>query len=64
VNPAKRWQGFGKGKRLSVLHRVQSGSGARSASFLLDKLGAFAGVMELEREADHSTPFIVEVKNK
>ena len=44
--------------------RVQSGSGARSASLLLGKWGAYTGIIELEREADHSHPFIVEVKNK
>ena len=63
MNPGRRWLDFGRSKRLSVVHRFQSGSGARSASFLLDKWGAFPGIMDLELEADHSPPFIVEVKN-
>lgn len=54
----------GRGKGRSVLHRVQRSSGAHSASLLLSKYHALPGVMELEREADYSPSFIVEVKNK
>ena len=38
--------------------------GLAQPAFLLGKWGAFPGVMELEREADHSPPFTVEINNK
>jgi hypothetical protein len=45
-------------------HRVQNDSGAHPASYPTGTRGSFPGVKRPEREADHSPPSSVEVKNE
>jgi hypothetical protein len=47
----------------SLHHRIQNGSGAHPASYPMGTSGSFHGVKQPEREADHSPPSSVEVKN-
>jgi hypothetical protein len=51
----------GRGKRYSLLHCVQSGSGDHPASYPMGTGGSFPGVKRLEREADHSHPSSAEI---
>jgi hypothetical protein len=46
----------------SLLHIVQTGSGAHSASYPMGNGGSFPGVKWQGREADHSPPTSAEVK--
>jgi hypothetical protein len=46
----------------SFRHRVQTGSGARTASYPMGTGGCFPGGKGPEREADHSAPSIAKVK--
>jgi hypothetical protein len=50
------------GQKLSLLHVVQTGSGAHPA-YLMGNGGSFPGVKRPGREADHSPPTSAEVKN-
>jgi hypothetical protein len=50
------------GQEFSLLHVVQTGSGAHPASYSMGTGGSFPGVKRQGREADHSPPTIVEVK--
>jgi hypothetical protein len=47
----------------SLLHRVQTGSGAHPASYPTGTEGSFRGVRRTGREADQSPPSSAEVKN-
>jgi hypothetical protein len=47
----------------SLLHSVQTGSGAHPYSYPIGTAGSFGGIKRPGREADHSPPFSVEVKN-
>jgi hypothetical protein len=53
-----------QGHRISVLHSVQTGFGAYTASYTMRTGGSFpgGGVKRQGREADHSPPSYVEVK--
>jgi hypothetical protein len=51
------------GERFSLLHNVQTSSGTDPASYTMSTRGCFQGVERPIREADHSPPPIVEVKN-
>jgi hypothetical protein len=46
----------------SFHHRIQTGFGAHSASYLMATRGSFLGVKRPGREADHSPPSSAEVK--
>jgi hypothetical protein len=46
----------------SLHHRVQTGSGALTASYPMGTRGSFLGVKGLRREADHSPPSSAEIK--
>jgi hypothetical protein len=71
---SKNFMGYGlddRGSRVRFLagagnfslhHRVQNGSGAHPASYPRGKLGSFPGGKAAGREADHSPPSSVEVK--
>jgi hypothetical protein len=48
---------------LSLLHRVQTGSGLHPASYSMGTGGSFPGGKAAGAEADHSTPSSSEVKN-
>jgi hypothetical protein len=53
-----------QGQNFSLLHNVQTGSGARPASYPMDTGGDFPGrVKRPGREADHWPPSSSEVKN-
>jgi hypothetical protein len=52
----------GAGK-FSLHHKVQTGSGAHSASYTKGSRGLSLGVKRLELEADHSPPSSAEIKN-
>jgi hypothetical protein len=47
----------------SLLHSVQTSSGAHPVSYEIGTGGSFTGVKELRREADKSHPSSAEVKN-
>jgi hypothetical protein len=47
----------------SLLHRVQTGSGAYPSSYPMGTRVSFSGVKRPEREIDHSPPSSAEVKN-
>jgi hypothetical protein len=47
----------------SLLHHVQTGSGAHPASYSVGTGGSFLGINRPGREADHSSPPSAEVKN-
>jgi hypothetical protein len=49
--------------RFSLLHSVQTDSGAYPASYPIGTRGSFPGVKQPGREADHSPPSSAEVKN-
>jgi hypothetical protein len=53
----------GRGKNVSLLHSVQTSSGAHAASYTMSTGGSFPGVKRLGHEADHSPPASAEVKN-
>jgi hypothetical protein len=57
--------GFDSWKRqdFSLLHSVQTGSGAHPAPYPMDTGGASPGVKLPGHEADHSPPFSADVKN-
>jgi hypothetical protein len=57
-------QGIGSSNpsRVSLLHMVQTGFGAHSASYPMGTRGFSLGVMHQEHEADHSPPSSAEVK--
>jgi hypothetical protein len=44
------------GKKFSLLHIVQTGSGVHPTSYKMGTGGSFPGVKRQEREADHSPP--------
>jgi hypothetical protein len=48
---------------LSLPHRVQTGSGAHSASYPMGTRVLYLGVKRSGRKADHSPPSTAEVKN-
>jgi hypothetical protein len=48
----------------SLLHRVQTGSGAYLASYPMGTSGAFPGGRAPRREAEHSPQFSAKVKNE
>jgi hypothetical protein len=50
------------GSKFSLLHIVQTGSGAHSASYPMGIGGSFSGIKRHWREADHSPPASAEVK--
>jgi hypothetical protein len=50
------------GKKFSLLHIVQIGSGVHPTSYELGTEGSFPGVKRQGREADHSPPTSAEVK--
>jgi hypothetical protein len=47
----------------SLLHRVQNGSGAHPASYLMSTRGSFPGSKVAGREVDYSPPSSAEVEN-
>jgi hypothetical protein len=47
----------------SLLHSIQTGSGAHSGSYRMGREGSFPGVKRPGREVDHSSPSSVKVKN-
>jgi hypothetical protein len=47
----------------SLLHSVQTVSGAHPASYPTGTVGSFLGGKSAEREADHSPPSSAEAKN-
>jgi hypothetical protein len=47
---------------ISLLHHVQTASGAHISSYPVVKMSSFLGVKWSGSEADHSIPFIAEVK--
>jgi hypothetical protein len=47
----------------SLLHSVQTGSGAHPASYPIGSRGALPGAKRPGREADHSSPTSAEVKD-
>jgi hypothetical protein len=49
-------------QNFSLLHGVQTGSGAHPASYPMATGGSFSEVKWQEREADHSLPSNAEVK--
>jgi hypothetical protein len=51
-----------KSKEFSLLHIVETGSGAHSASYSMSTESSFSGVKRQGREADHSTTTSAEVK--
>jgi hypothetical protein len=53
----------GREKRFFLLHSVQNGSGAQSASYPMDTGCSFPGGEPTGREADHSPPSSADVKN-
>jgi hypothetical protein len=54
----------GRGKRPTLLHSVQTGSGVHPISYKIDIGGSFpGGIKQPAREADHSPQFCSEVKN-
>jgi len=54
----------GRGIRIySPRHRVQTGSGSRTASYPMGTGGFLPGVKRQGRKADHSPPSSAEVKN-
>jgi hypothetical protein len=53
----------GRGKRFSVFHSVQTGSGTHPASYTMFTWALSMGVKWPGREADHSPPSSAEVKN-
>jgi hypothetical protein len=46
----------GSGKRFSLLHSVQIGSGAHPTSYAMGTRGSFTAVKRQGREADHLHP--------
>jgi len=52
-----------RGLDFSSLPPCQTGSGAHSASYPMVTEGSFPGVKRPDRQADHSPPSSVEVKN-
>jgi hypothetical protein len=50
------------GQEFSLLHVVQTGSGAHPASYPMGTGGSFPGVKRQGREADHSPSTSAEVK--
>jgi hypothetical protein len=50
------------GKKFSLLHIVQTGSGVHPTSYKMGTGGSFPGVKQQGREADHSPPTSAEVK--
>jgi hypothetical protein len=50
-----------KVQEFSLLHSVQTGSGAHSASYPMGTSGCYLGEKRLEREADHSPPTSAEI---
>jgi hypothetical protein len=53
---------LGRGIFFSLLHSVQTSSGAHSASCPMGAVGSTPGVKQSGREADHSPPSSAEVK--
>jgi hypothetical protein len=53
----------GRSKDFYFLHRVQTGSGAHPASYLMKNGGTLLGVTREGREADHLSPSNVDVEN-
>jgi hypothetical protein len=51
------------GKRLSLLHSVQSGPESHSPSYAMVKGALLPGLKRQKRETDHSPPSSAEVKN-
>jgi hypothetical protein len=51
-----------QGKKFSLLHIVQTGSGVHPTSYTMGSGGSFPGVRQQGREADHSPPTNAEVK--
>jgi hypothetical protein len=52
-----------RGRDFSLLHSVQTDSGAHPASYPMDTRALFSGVKWLGHEADHTPPSSVEVMN-
>jgi hypothetical protein len=50
-------------RNVSLLHKVETGSGAHPASYAIGTGGCFPGVKRQQREADYSPLSIAEVKN-
>jgi hypothetical protein len=51
-----------QGKKFSLLHIVQTGSGVHPTSYPMGTRGSFTGDKAAGREADHSPPTSAEVK--
>jgi hypothetical protein len=51
-----------EGKRFSLLHIVQTGSGVHPTSYKMGTGGSFPGIKRQGRETDHSPPTSAEVK--
>jgi hypothetical protein len=57
------WVRFPAVQDFSLLHSIQTDSGAQPASSPMGTGGCFPGGKAAGREADHSPPFSAEVKN-
>jgi hypothetical protein len=53
----------GRGKRFSLLHSAQTGSGAHLAPYTMRNVSFLRWVKRQGLESDHSPPFSAEVKN-
>jgi hypothetical protein len=53
---------YRQGKKFSLLHIVQTGSGVHPTSYKMGTGGSFPEVKRQRREADHSPPTSAEVK--
>jgi hypothetical protein len=53
----------GRARDFSVLHSIQTGSGAHPSSYSLDTGECFHGIKWPGHKADHSSPSGAEVKN-
>jgi hypothetical protein len=53
----------GRARDFSLLHNIQTGSGAHPASYTIGTGGSFPGGMRPGRETDHSPSSSAEVRN-
>jgi hypothetical protein len=57
------WAAWVRLQDFSILHGIQTGSGAHPTSYPMGTRGSFPRVKWQGHEADHSFPFSAEVKN-